>query len=534
MLQILFAICLFTIVSGYGAELTNTSGLGLSPTVAPIKVVGNKFFDTGTGSQFFMKGIAYQRTRMPHEELVGFGGTTLIDSMANEVDCLRDLGNFMDLGVNVVRVYQVDTSADHDVCMNAYAKAGIYVLADLSEPEVSVNRDLPAWDLQLYQRYTSVIDIMQKYNNTLGFIAGNEVTNSPSNTEASAFVKASIRDMKTYISEQGYREIPVGYATNDDADIRMALANYMVCSHKSESADFIGVNMYEWCGFSSYTTSGYRDRTVEFSNFPVPLFFSEYGCNSVTPRPFTEVEALYGRTMSQVWSGGIAYEYFNGVNKYGLVKINEDGTLSKTEDYQILKQRLNSVSAHTIQLEDYEAKEQEVACGQAKVWKATTSLPPTPDKGKCECLESSLECVVAATSFNYEALKADILSKVDCHEIQSNATIGYYGMFSDCTESQKLSFCANKYYAQREVCDGDNIIVQASADDNCKQLLQTVFATNANYDNVIRSRHSNPTILNDTSSSIQFKDSKKVKSSGFKVTVQLLPTVILLLLAHGI
>lgn len=534
MLQILLTICFISFVLGYGAEFTDTSGSESSPIVAPIQVVGNKFFDTETGTQFFMKGIAYQRTRMPHEELVGLGGTMLIDSMANEEDCLRDLGNFMDLGINVVRVYQIDTAADHDVCMNAYAKAGIYVLADLSEPETSINRDLPAWDLQLYERYTSVIDVMQKYSNTLGFIAGNEVTNSPSNTDSSAFVKASIRDMKAYISDQGYRQIPVGYATNDDANIRMALANYMVCSHKSEAADFIGVNMYEWCGFSSYTTSGYRDRTVEFSNFPVPLFFSEYGCNSVTPRPFTEVEALYGKTMSQVWSGGIAYEYFNGVNKYGLVLVNADGTLTKTEDYKILKQRLNSVSAHSIQLESYDYEEQEVACGKAEVWKATTSLPPTPDKGKCECLESSLECVIATTSFSYEALKADILSKVDCHEIESNATTGYYGMFSDCTETQKLSFCANKYYTQNEVCDDGNIIVQASADDSCKQLLQNVFATNDNYDRVLRSRHSNPMILNDTSSSIRFKESSKFKSNGLKLTVQLLPTVILLLLAHGI
>ena len=38
-----------------------------------------------------------------------------------------------------------------------------------------------------------------------------------------------MRDCKKYIDEQGYRKIPIGYASNDDASIRKNLANYFVC-----------------------------------------------------------------------------------------------------------------------------------------------------------------------------------------------------------------------------------------------------------------------------------------------------------------
>lgn len=201
--------------------------------------------------------------------------------------------------------------------MKLLSEAGIYLISDLSDPTQSIDRSDPNWLTSLYSRYTSVIDELSQYNNTIGFFAGNEVANTVDTTDSAAFVKAAVRDMKKYIKEKGYRSMGVGYATADVSSIRVDLANYFDCVSADESVDFWGYNIYSWCGDSTYAESGYKARTEQFRNYTVPVFFAEYGCNEVTPRTFTEVNALYGDTMAEVWSGGIVYMYFQETNNYG-------------------------------------------------------------------------------------------------------------------------------------------------------------------------------------------------------------------------
>jgi 1,3-beta-glucanosyltransferase GAS1 len=287
-----------------------------SAAIDPIVIKGNKFFYKTNGTQFFMYGVAYQQgvsTNTTQTEKVDY-----TDPLADTTSCKRDIEFLTKLKTNTIRVYAIDPTKDHDDCMNALADAGIYVVADLSEPGTSINRDDAGWTTDLMARYTSVVDVMAKYDNTLGFFAGNEVSNAPNNTGASAFVKAAVRDTKAYIKSKNYRTIGVGYATNDDADIRENLANYFDCGNREDAIDFWGYNIYSWCGDSSFQESGYDVRTKEFAKYDVPVFFAEYGCNSERPRKFTEVGALYGNQMTGVWSGGIVYMYFEEENKFGM------------------------------------------------------------------------------------------------------------------------------------------------------------------------------------------------------------------------
>jgi hypothetical protein len=299
--------------------------------IDPIVIKGSKFFYKTNGTQFFMNGVAYQRESNSDLRLVfslqvaeGVNTNTsqtdnldYTDPLSDETACKRDIEYLKKLKTNTIRVYAVDPTKDHDGCMNALSDAGIYVVADLSQPGESIIRDAPGWTTSLYDRYTSVVDVMAKYDNTLGFFAGNEVSNAPNNTDASAFVKAAVRDMKSYIKSKNYRTIGVGYATNDDASIRENLADYFDCGNREDAIDFWGYNIYSWCGESSFQKSGFDVRTKEFEDFDVPVFFAEYGCNTPRPRVFTEVEALYGKQMTPTWSGGIVYMYFEEENEFG-------------------------------------------------------------------------------------------------------------------------------------------------------------------------------------------------------------------------
>lgn len=422
--------------------------------IAEIEIVGNKFFDSNTGEQFFMKGIAYQQSRSLKEleAADGIYETKYIDPLANKETCDRDIPLLKELGVNTIRVYSVDPSKPHDDCMEALSEAGIYVLLDLAEPDVSIPRDKPVWDINIWTRYKNVVDAMHKYPNILGFFAGNEVTNDKTNTQASPFVKAAIRDVKGYIKSQKYRKIPVGYSSNDDADTREDLAQYFACD--DDHADFYGVNMYEWCGYSSYGTSGYKERTQEFKDYPLPVFFSEFGCNLVRPRPFTEVGALFGSKMSNVWSGGLAYMYFEEENEYGVVKINDNGEVEKLADFEHLRKQYQKAKPRALQKKEYETADhgKSAKCPSAistKNWKASDKTPPKPDIEKCECLGKYLPCLVLPYEdpTKYNELFDIVCSKVNCSDITTDGKTGTYGKFADCSTEQKLALQISKLYA---------------------------------------------------------------------------------------
>lgn len=287
-------------------------------------------------ANWLVAGIAYQLT--PKDPLV------------DTAQCKRDIVRMSELGANAIRVYHVDANADHKGCMKAFADAGIYLFVDLDtfttqieqvrpyncqflmEPEPALISDnciqtAPHWNETQFDRFKEVLDEFQKFDNTAGVFVGNEVLTTANGSHAAPYVLAAARDIKAYRDQKGYREIPVGYSAADIADLRPMLQNYLACSkNESERLDFYSLNAYEWCGQSSYEVSGYNMLQKNATDYPIPIFFSETGCNTPAPRTFDDQDSIFGSKMSGTWSGAIIYEWIEETNDYGLINYGPKNT----------------------------------------------------------------------------------------------------------------------------------------------------------------------------------------------------------------
>jgi hypothetical protein len=101
------------------------------------------------GSRFYIKGVAYQPQGMSVPDFCGVRLTIRSGIQARPLmipttpslspppsltpwptatGCARDVPILQELGVNVIRVYSVDNTLNHDSCMSALDQAGIYTM----------------------------------------------------------------------------------------------------------------------------------------------------------------------------------------------------------------------------------------------------------------------------------------------------------------------------------------------------------------------------------------------------------------------
>jgi hypothetical protein len=461
----------------------------------PIHAKG-QFFFYENGTQWFMKGIAYQEDELP-------GGGALpssnpfIDPIADTEQCERDIPLLEELGVNLIRTYALDPEANHDECMRMLDEAGIYVLSDLSHPKLSINREEGDWNLELYERYTGVIDSMAKYNNTLGFFAGNEVSDNSTYTPASAYVKAAVRDTKAYIREQGYRSsLGVGYANNDNTDIREDIAHYFNCGTPEESVDFWGYNIYSWCGEQTMQTSGYETQVTFFEDYGIPVFFAEYGCREVEGgaegRIFQETGALYEDEMTAVFSGGLVFKYQNETNDYGVVVIDSDGDATKMDCFEHLADEHAAANPTRMQESSYSSDftTPEQCPALSDTWQAHHVLPPTPNRDLCECAVAAAACRPVEDIDDSDVQDIfDFICDAEpdaCVGIKHEPSAGVYGAFSMCDQEHKLAVVMNAYYEimgrSSDSCDhGGNgeLVSSAGISSQCEAPMEAAESANA-------------------------------------------------------
>lgn len=439
-----------------------------------------------------MRGVAYQQNYSPNGTISSNASYT--DPLADSNGCKRDLPLLQQIYTNVLRVYAIDPTQNHDECMEMFASAGIYVIADLGEPKISIQSDDPEWNVELYRRYTGVIDSLSKYKNVIGFFAGNENVSSGNQTAAAAFVKAAVREMKSYISAQGYRStMGVGYATAD-VETRDDLAAYFACepgnSGNSTQIDFWGYNVYSWCGDSNYQASSYGERYDFFHDYPVPVFFAEYGCiegvkGGPTHRPFTEVAVLYGN-MTEVFSGGIVYQWFMSENNYGLIELEDNGaSASPYPDFTSLQSQLAKATPTITAKSKYTPSNSAPACPTTgSSWQPVASpLPPSVNPQLCACMVAGLQCNIKS---NDEESYKDVFDYICgankgknkfCDGIAHNATSGKFGAYGGCSPKDQLAFAANQYFMGNNkaasACDFSGMATTQSAAtaSGCSSLL---------------------------------------------------------------
>ncbi|KAK3819725.1 MAG: Glucanosyltransferase-domain-containing protein [Benniella sp.] len=423
--------------------LAASCAVDLALALNPITIKGTKFFDSVTKDQFFIKGVAYQPRTLTKD---------FTDPLSKPSDCKRDVALMKELGLNTIRVYQVDPSLNHDECMKTLENAGIYLMLDLAVPKHAIVRNNPEYDTDIWDNVRNTIDAFKGYPNTLGFFVGNEVTNDSKTTVASGYVKALLRDTKNYISSTASRKIPVGYANNDDPEIRLQIQAYFNCGKDEERIDFFGINLYEWCGAeATYQNSGYANRTQDIASYSIPVFLSEFGCNLITPRTFPEVKSIFGPDMTNDWSGGIVYEWSQEDNNYGLVQIKPDNTVSILPDYNNLKSALAPLHPKGVKMDAFTETRPASTCPPiSATWEPSAKLAPTPSSAACDCMMSSLSCVASdqavATTESLGTLLNTICGMTSCDDISSNGKRGVYGKYSFCAPSQKLSYMYNLYY----------------------------------------------------------------------------------------
>jgi hypothetical protein len=153
-------------------------------------------------------------------------------------------------------------------------------------------------------------------------------------------VKALTRDIHRYQKScaGNFRKVPLIYSDVDmGAPDRGEIAKYMTCELESpdDAVDAYGLNVYSWCdetypddhGKDNFQWSPYEDIRKEFKDFPVPLLFTEFGCNRGTfhsecpykgGRTWPDFKHMVGKDMGQIVSGAVAFQFSMDKEEFGL------------------------------------------------------------------------------------------------------------------------------------------------------------------------------------------------------------------------
>jgi 1,3-beta-glucanosyltransferase GAS5 len=332
----LVLLCAVAWISSRTVQAQNASTPAPPPATcanyAPRVIIkGRKLFNTISGEYFPIRGINYY----PRPNAGPLSQTNSQDFFTDDFReqlWEEDIRNFVELGVNVIRIFGVNPGFNHDAFMCALQANNIYTIislgADCENCAVTAETAPACYHPELKNRGQVVIHRFSRYDNVLAFSAGNEV-----NLEVGAgnpqvngpCLKKFVRDMRAYIDGCSMpRKIPVGV---DIADIdREANALYYNCRSSDdefENVEYLGINVYQHCdgtATDSMQLPGFNQLLADFSSFSltVPVVFTEFGCihptfptidNFDSQRTFLQVDTIFSDPFRQEFVGGLVFEY---------------------------------------------------------------------------------------------------------------------------------------------------------------------------------------------------------------------------------
>jgi len=213
--------------------------------------------------------------------------------------------------------------------------------------------------------------------------------------------------------------------------------------------------------FSSFcgTSGSYSGVNAAFADFPVVAYFSEFGCTSVRPRPWADAAALLSAPTTTVWSGGIAFAYFDvgsAAGRFGMSTVNGN-SITTTEEFTNLGTVYAAATPPNTPAQASVAASVYPACPASSAdFLASNTLPGTPDQAACGCLQSSLSCQFTPKTANWSAVVGELInvgcsmlgtSGGSCLDIGSDGQTGVYGRLSGCDPSKWLEiFYANMVF----------------------------------------------------------------------------------------
>ncbi|TYZ66239.1 hypothetical protein PybrP1_001770 [[Pythium] brassicae (nom. inval.)] len=310
------------------------TAFALAPDVAqsytnPITIKGYKMFDAKTGAYFAAKGIDYYprpNTGKLDANNIDFFTDDYYDIWSKDIEYLAGAG------ANAVRLYAVDPTKSHDMFMCALRSYGMYALVDLGascEGCAISNDKYPAcYPPSLKARGEHIILAFAKYDNVLGFSAGNEVNHVVTDASINApCQKKFIRDMRKFLDgcSKTIRSVPVGVVLADHQ--REENARYYNCrtdpADKFENAEWYGLNAYQHCNAKATKMNeagGFTKMATDFVDFKmsIPVMLTEFGClNKEFPtvdgyeaqRTWLQAGWLFSPEMRAVFSGGFTFEF---------------------------------------------------------------------------------------------------------------------------------------------------------------------------------------------------------------------------------